>query len=1126
MEINKLTIHNIASIGDAVIEFNKYPLQGEHIFLISGDTGTGKSTILNAICLALYNTAPFMDDVKGNDKSGNTDNIAPTDPRNLMRTGSAEAYVELMFTGNDGKEYVAEWEVHRSHNKSTGSLQDVKRSLACNGVIIASKINEVKNCIAEPKIVGLTYEQFCRTTMLAQGQFTKFIKSDKKDKADILEKITGTEIYTAIGKKIYEKQKAAKDALTIAQANVGAVTIMSTQEVADTTADINRLNQQIIDEGKLLQELIDKFNWLDSKEKADNDLKTATDNIDALNKQLGDPTTKAKQATINLWDKTTGIRATLNSIKENIGQLADKQRELAGKRKGLETLLAGLEHLKNKLTGIKQEINRLTTIQTAESAHKTMYDNVQRIETLIDSIIEKGRIINTKQAEIAKAKVAQAGYAGKITAAQQALKDAEKALEQAENAVKQKVTAAQGVDINALRQKVNDEEASLKAIEKCREAIDTLAKKTAEKVAAHKALDDLTKEIGEATTKKEQNEALQPAAKREADRLRDECKGKMDLRDHLADLEKKFHETSTCPLCGSSVSGIHSDAVLNEEVAKAKQAADDAENRLKEIEKAVREAQTIIETTERQIGRAQEKVNQAEKDENDAKTEADTWLRPFGMRHDDIDVEEKLGTLKKSHEQAHAQASTAEKEGQAKLDAIEPARRVETKCREVKKNAQKTLDGLNNEVNKIEADINTATGIKNQAEDERASAAATLQPLLTIPVDLNSDDLGQLKRDIKGKADKYAKNQQRIDTCEREESNVRTIINTVTPRLNELSKDLQVSGIITPREVSDIDKALDTLSGEVNSLNGEIKTLEGRLLADEEKAKDFFANHAGIAKSDVEGLLAVSPQTIEDSRKEIREIEDNKTQAEGAKNSAQTTIDTLNQNAPNLAPGENKATVQAERDNKKQKIQNLSIEVGGKQNALTTDAANQAKQKTLIALRDELAEIFNKWEQLNNMFGTADGSRFREIAQSYVLRLLLEKANFYLKLLNKRYELTCAEGSLDISVIDHAQSDKKRSVSTLSGGEGFIVSLALCVGLSVIDKNKINVDTLFIDEGFGTLDNDYLEIVISMLERLHSIGGRRVGIISHVEQLATRIPTQIRVKQTRPGCSSIEVTTL
>ena len=195
MKLQKLTIHNIASIEDAEIDFEAQPLVDSEVFLITGKTGAGKTTILDAICLALFANTPrlFGSMMEGNTKDAEK-NITIKDPRQLMRRNTGEAYVALTFTGSNGVAYEATWAVARARKKVTGNLQDKTwhlRNLQTNATI--NRDAEIK---AEIKAaIGLDFSQFCRTTMLAQGEFTRFLNSKDEEKAAILEKITGVDIY-------------------------------------------------------------------------------------------------------------------------------------------------------------------------------------------------------------------------------------------------------------------------------------------------------------------------------------------------------------------------------------------------------------------------------------------------------------------------------------------------------------------------------------------------------------------------------------------------------------------------------------------------------------------------------------------------------------------------------------------------------------------------------------------------------------------------------------------------------------------------------------------------------------------------------------------------------------------
>lgn len=159
----------------------------------------------------------------------------------------------------------------------------------------------------------------------------------------------------------------------------------------------------------------------------------------------------------------------------------------------------------------------------------------------------------------------------------------------------------------------------------------------------------------------------------------------------------------------------------------------------------------------------------------------------------------------------------------------------------------------------------------------------------------------------------------------------------------------------------------------------------------------------------------------------------------------------------------------------------------------------------------QIRKEYNQWYKLHQLFGSNDGKKFHNIAQSYVLRHLLTEANHYLYRLSNRYELECQPGLLTILIRDKEAGGVTRPTTTISGGEGFLISLSLALGLSSLSKKALSVDTLFIDEGFGTLDSTYLSTVMDTLERLHQMGGKKIGIISHVESLKERLTTQIQV---------------
>ena len=169
---------------------------------------------------------------------------------------------------------------------------------------------------------------------------------------------------------------------------------------------------------------------------------------------------------------------------------------------------------------------------------------------------------------------------------------------------------------------------------------------------------------------------------------------------------------------------------------------------------------------------------------------------------------------------------------------------------------------------------------------------------------------------------------------------------------------------------------------------------------------------------------------------------------------------------------------------------------------------------------DAARRDYEEWARLNTMLGSADGKRFRELAQSYTFGHLVDQANYHLRLLSPRYELHCQPGSLSLTVIDHDMFDEERYVQSLSGGETFVVSLALALGLSSLSTGQITIGSLFIDEGFGNLDEQSLSLVMDALARLETTQGRKVGVVSHTPQIRQQIHPQIRLVKHPTGGSS------
>lgn len=210
-----------------------------------------------------------------------------------------------------------------------------------------------------------------------------------------------------------------------------------------------------------------------------------------------------------------------------------------------------------------------------------------------------------------------------------------------------------------------------------------------------------------------------------------------------------------------------------------------------------------------------------------------------------------------------------------------------------------------------------------------------------------------------------------------------------------------------------------------------------------------------------------------------------------------------------------------ELDGQISQLQQRAVEISNRLYAHKLGMAEAMKVKQQL---EEATHLRDEWWKLNTLLGSADGKRFRELAQSYTFQLLVEQANLQLRHLSPRYQLYSPKGSLTLEIIDRDMCDEHRFVSSLSGGETFVVSLALALGLSSMSSRNLAIGSLFIDEGFGNLDHESLDLVMNALGNLENAQGRKVGVISHTDQIRSQISPQIRlVKTPRGGQSRIEV---
>jgi exonuclease SbcC len=307
----------------------------------------------------------------------------------------------------------------------------------------------------------------------------------------------------------------------------------------------------------------------------------------------------------------------------------------------------------------------------------------------------------------------------------------------------------------------------------------------------------------------------------------------------------------------------------------------------------------------------------------------------------------------------------------------------------------------------------------------------------------------------------------------------------------------------------------------VRNLNKDQAQLSDCVTQQDLLLKNYQESHTAIEPSQLEWLFSTTDGQIKQLRTESDQLATALSSAQGELKHLTETYDKLMKQADKPTEEETGSLLSVQKVSLEDRNTELQNAIGGLKVQLEEDKSHESVRKTLLTEQQQQKEIYDRWSTLNTLFGN---DRLTKAAQCITFRFLLEKANEHLEQLYPRYRLECPNDSLAL-LVDDLEMGTTRPGTTLSGGESFIVSLALALGLSSLSDDRIRVETLFIDEGFGTLSEECLNTVMNVLENLHR-QGRKVGIVSHVQMLRERIPAQIRLERVTRSKSEVHVVRL
>jgi len=1205
MKIHQLRFQNLNSlVGEWQIDFDNKVFLSNSIFAITGPTGAGKTTILDAICLALYGMTPRLSKVN---QSTNE----------IMSRHSGQCFAELVFETHKGT-FRAHWGQHKARNKSDGALQVYKHEVSdvLTGAVLESKASQVPEMIKE--LTGMDFEQFTRSILLAQGGFAAFLQASPDERAPILEQITGTGIYAQISRKVHERTREEKTRKEELENERSDIQILNDEEEAELRQQVELHTKQKKAEQARQESLDQAIKWLDQISGLENDiadLESLWKELDERKKSFQPDMLRLEQSrkALNLASAYTALSGLRDLQQKELGRLEELREEMPKQKEALENAetlmreateqLANLkEHQRNEQEKIKKvrEIDiRITEQQSTIDKYKHDIDAFKnKIHTIEEQQTETKRklehckldlkeyesylrenqadkLLITNLTGIKKTFDRLGASSAQLVDVKNDLQDAEDKHRKAREHFKAKEEIYNKT--NTLQKSAEDELIKLKAeiqtllgdcdypawryelqaikerqtqLEKIELLINQMSDYLQKQGTLQITCEDLQKGhdrlTGEITYWTEQYNHYE----QDAERLQTQ----LQLLSRIRDLEEERHhleDGKPCPLCGS----IHHPFAqgqtpqMDETEQHLLNAREASKQASKELNIRQRE-QTRMETEQNLKSNALQELRETyaelEKQYNENLINLGlavpienpgafirAALQDAGKSIDELtvtleQVENKQlqeRELRSTLETIHKKSLAADKDLQQAQSQQTVALHREQDLLTKLQGAQTQMDAIYQETLREVAPYGIAhlqlediPGILEQLkqrqecwiEQEKKKGKAE-QDILLLNKQLEqqnsllettyqekgekrrqlTDNEEQLKHLQETRFDLYEERnpddeerliQERLTKTEEQRDNARNSFNAAETKLSQIQEQIEVlkssteerKPLLAEKE-EDFFRRLETFG-----FTNEAGYLKARLSEEEQQ---HLANHADELSREETAL-----RTRHDDKKKALQSEKAKMLTEQGKEVLEQELITSKKRLTDLD----------------ESIMEVNLTI--KNNELNKDKL-VSTQKTLEKQKQE----YNRWEMLNKLIGSHDGKKYRNFAQGVTFDMMVGYANRQLRKMSDRYILMRDKiQPLALNVIDNYQAGEIRSTKNLSGGESFLVSLALALGLSQMASQNVRVDSLFLDEGFGALDDDTLDMALDTLAGLQQ-DGKLIGVISHVPALKERISTQIQV---------------
>jgi DNA repair protein SbcC/Rad50 len=1251
MKILRISGRNLASLaGDFAVDFEAEPLVSSGLFAISGPTGAGKSTLLDALCLALYGTTPrlprtargasALPDVNG-------EPVSTVDPRNLLRRGAAEGHAEVDFVGSDGLRYRARWSVRRSRNKPGGPLQAAGMTLHLLPEMapVGGTKSEVAGEIVQR--IGLSFEQFTRAVLLAQNEFSAFLRTDENERGELLETLTGSAVYSVLSRRAYERCKREQESLRLltaqldrqaplppearaaldaerAQAELALAALearralLEQQQRWHQELDKLRLNQanaqQALAAARAEQEAAaprrQRLATLELVQGArplladatrlESELAQAHTAHQAGQQELAALLGTREQAQADLDQANAALAAAelaqreaapgldaAKALDAAIAALAPAQQQaqatLEQARKESARAAEALQSAQSQLANTRAAHQAAASWLAAHTRHETLALQWERWDQLLDQAVKAAQAERDSVAALAQATEAAKLAAAQDQQANTALERAAQLLREREEARRQASNTLAGFDVDALRAErgtLDQRREQLAALDKTWTAWSAAEQRRVriaeQAAAANAAHDEAARLLAQA------ERGAEPLAAAAAQAERTLAGAELACADSVETLRAQLAEGDACPVCGGTEHpyrardpGLH--AVLEglaAEVTRCRGAAQEnasaqAAHRTALAGGAERLAvlareRDELDTAVRTLAQAWDAHPLAAGAPPPA--QRDAWLASEQQAYQDS-----AAALDARAQAAH-QAALARDAAQQACDGAQAAH---ARAQEQAQAARAAAAQLRSELGALgarrEAAAANLAAIVNALDEPLAQAdgegwqerwredPAGYRRARTLDAQAWSTQSAQLarhqaallaleatataatqqadaaQRGVTAAADAFTQADLLVKARQKERA---ALFDGKPAKLVEQALAAAVAQAraqlaTTQATLAQAAQREAALQSAIAQGNQRCVGLQAALDHAREQLQGWINNyaqqHGGLDPvADVAALktlLATASEAIAAERAALAGLDAHAARAAAvlAERTDQCTL-----HLASAAPGDavDGTALAAALEQVNGEHATLHASVANLRLQVAQDDERHTQGRALLAEIDQQRVLEQKWARLSDLIGSADGKRFRNYAQQFTLDVLLGYANRHLAQLARRYRLERVlhptGPSLALMVRDQDMGGEVRPVNSLSGGETFLVSLALALGLASLSSNRVRVESLFIDEGFGSLDSDTLGVAMDALDALQA-QGRKVGVISHVQEMTERIAARIVVRPAGGGASAVSV---